>query len=214
MPFLSDFLHLDKMHQFRKHLPATALILAGGRSNRLNAQDKGLVALDNNPIISYIINSLKKQVNNIIICANRSISAYEAFGFPVISDEVANYQGPLAGISVGMRESVDPWLLVVPCDTPFIPNDLAMRLYNDAHRSGADIAVAHDGTRAHYLHCLLRTSLKADLDAHLMAGKLSVNRWFNDHKMLEVDFSDAAERFHNINTQDDLNKAEELMRAT
>ena len=211
MPFLSDFSYLDKMHQPRERIAATALILAGGRSSRLNAQDKGLVTLEGIPLILHTINKLKKQVKNIIICANRNISAYEAFGLPVISDEVAGYQGPLAGISVGMKKSTNPWLLVVPCDTPFIPNNLVERLYNGAQNSVADIAIAHDGDRAHYLHSLLKISLKAGLDTHLMAGKLSVNRWFKNHKLLEVDFSDSADQFHNINTQEDLLRAQKQM---
>lgn len=187
----------------------TALILAGGRSSRFNEQDKGLLILDNRPIISRVINVLKKQVKDIIICANRNRTDYETYGLPVIADEISGYQGPLAGISVGMKHAEDPWLLVVPCDTPFIPDDLAIRLYYGAHRSSADIAVAHDGKRAHYLHSMLKTSLKPDLDEHLAAGKLSVNRWFADHRLLEVDFSDQQQGFHNINTQDDLHQAED-----
>lgn len=195
------------MHQYREALPATALILAGGKATRLGEQDKGLIELNNRPIISNTINTLRKQVGNIIICANRNLEQYADFGLPVISDETPEFKGPLAGISAGMKQTQDPWLLVTPCDTPFIPDDLAVRLYYAVHRSGADIGVVHDGERAHYLHAMISTRLLDDLDEHLLNNKLSVNRWYADQRMLEVDFSDKKDLFLNINTPEDLQRA-------
>ena len=199
------------MYQYREPLPVTALILTGGKSSRLGSEDKGLLLFNEQPMIKSTINTLKRQVKDVVICANRNLEQYEQFGLPVITDQVPDFAGPLAGISAGMAYTDNQWLLVTPCDTPMIPDDLAVRLYYSLHRSGADIAYVHDGQHAHYLHSMIRTSLKSDLDQHLAEQKLSVNRWISDHKWLEVDFSDQPEAFFNVNTQEQLEQAEKLV---
>lgn len=198
------------MYQFRDPLPAQALILAGGKANRLGGVDKGLIEFHGRPLISTTIHCLGRQIGQISISANRSLDQYQQFGLEVIRDELPDYPGPLAGICAAMKRCDEPYLLVVPCDTPFIPDDLAIRLYYGLARSGADIALAHDGKQAHYLHAMLSIRLLPDLEAELAAGKLSVQRWYQNHRVLEVDFSDKPNGFINVNTADDLAKAESI----
>ena len=80
----------------------TAIILAGGQGKRMGGQDKGLINFEHKPLIQYVIEKILPQVEHIIINANRNISAYGAFGYPVISDTMNNYQGPLAGFLAAM----------------------------------------------------------------------------------------------------------------
>lgn len=199
--FLHKFLI---MYQYREQLPVTGLILAGGKAQHLGEHGKGLIEASSQSMIRNILNCLRKQIKNNIICTNGNLGSYAEFGVPVITDESPDFQGPLAGISAGMQHAEDPWLLVTPCDTPFIPDDLAVRLYYALRRSGADIAVVHDGDRAHYLHAMMRTSLKQDLDKNLNANKLSVHRWYSEQRLLEVDFSDKRDAFVSIDILEDL----------
>ena len=78
----------------------TGVILAGGRGSRMGGVDKGLVLLQNQPLIQHVISRLKPQVDEIIINANRKIAQYQAFGFTVIQDESADFIGPLAGLQL------------------------------------------------------------------------------------------------------------------
>ncbi|HID48564.1 MAG TPA: molybdenum cofactor guanylyltransferase MobA, partial [Chromatiales bacterium] len=80
----------------------TAVILAGGIGRRMGGQDKGLVELDGRPLIEHIIDALKPQVMTILINANRNQYRYASYGYPVITDTLANYQGPLAGFAAGL----------------------------------------------------------------------------------------------------------------
>ena len=80
----------------------SALILAGGRSSRMNGDDKGLLKLLNSPMIEHVINRLKPQVNQILISANRHLESYQEFGYKVLVDDYDDYRGPLAGMSIWM----------------------------------------------------------------------------------------------------------------
>ena len=75
----------------------TAVILAGGRGRRMGGSDKGLVELEGRPLIAHILNVIAPQVGTVLINANRNAKQYEAFGYPVVSDTLDGFQGPLAG---------------------------------------------------------------------------------------------------------------------
>ena len=98
----------------KSHKNVTGLILAGGLARRMGGVDKGLILLEGRPMISYIIDALKPQVNSIIINANRNISDYDVYGYPVISDEISDYQGPLAGMASGLKYSQTDFIATVP----------------------------------------------------------------------------------------------------
>lgn len=190
----------------------SGLILAGGRARRLNNRDKGLLNLAGNPLVARVIERLKPQVDTLAICANRNLQAYGKLGYPVISDDIPGFQGPLAGISVGFRHARHPWLLVTPCDTPLLPRDLVARLHRGLVDSDAEIAIAHDGERGHFLHALLDARLVNDLNRQIAGGERSARRWVYRHRVAEVDFSDQPEGFLNINTQAELDAMESSIR--
>ena len=62
----------------------TAVILAGGQGSRLGGLDKGLVKLNNIPLVAHLIKRIQPQVADIIISANRNKVDYEQFGFPCL----------------------------------------------------------------------------------------------------------------------------------
>ena len=107
----------------------TGLILAGGRAQRMGGQDKGLLPLAGQPLVAHVIAALAPQVCDIVINANRNAEAYSSQGYRVFADAVGGYCGPLAGIESGLGLAATPYLLSVPCDSPFLPPALGQRLY-------------------------------------------------------------------------------------
>ena len=180
-----------------------ALILAGGRGRRMGGADKGLVELDGRPLIEHVLAAVAPQVETILINANRNHERYAEYGHPVIADNLADYQGPLAGFAAGMAASPVPLLLTLPCDGPIIAPDLAARLRCALETAGADVAVAHDGERMQPVHALLRCALLPDLEAFLAAGERKIDHWYARRHTVTVDFSDTPGQFANINTPDD-----------
>jgi molybdopterin-guanine dinucleotide biosynthesis protein A len=186
----------------------SAIILAGGLATRMNGTDKGLVTLYKRPLIKHVIERLTKQVDEIIINANREITQYQAFGYTVLQDEVEDFLGPLAGFSLGLQHAKHDYLLTVPCDSPLLPLDLATRLMAALLEHKADVAVASSDDNIHPVFCLCKKSVLPSLTTYLEQGERRVSAWQKSQKYIEVDFSDCNEAFTNLNTVEDLAKLE------
>ena len=182
----------------------TGLILAGGRARRLGGVDKGLVDFAGKPLIEYVIEGLRHQVERLLINANRNADRYRDYGFPVIADDLTNFQGPLAGVATALRRVETDYLLTAPCDGPRLPRDLRERLMTALADSAAKAAVAHDGKRAQYAFALLHRDCGESLSAYLDSGERSIRGWFATLDPAVADFSDKPEAFFNINRPTDL----------
>ena len=186
----------------------TAVILAGGKGSRLGGIDKGLVKLNNLPLVQHTVNRIQPQVANIIISANRNIDSYKKLGFPVYEDEITDYAGPLAGILKALQHCETEWLLIVPADSPFIPTDLASRLALNI--DDAKIVIPDDGEHLHPTFALIHKSQQDSLKNYLEKGERKARAWMQQQPHAIVDFSDQADAFMNINTEGELKKAEKL----
>lgn len=192
----------------------TAVILAGGEGRRMDGEDKGLVQLAGRGMVAHVLAHIEPQVGSIIINANRNRAAYAQYAHPVYSDELNGFQGPLAGVATALAHIDTPLLLSLPCDSPAPPDDLAARLYRGMQSAGADIAVAHDGHRAHPVFALLRRELLPSLNAYLADGERKIDLWFERHHGIAVDFSDEADAFLNVNTPEERAVLERRLRRT
>ena len=186
----------------------TSIILAGGRATRMNGADKGLISLQNKPLISHVISRLQPQADEIFINANREIAQYVAFGFKVLQDENQDFAGPLAGILLGLKHAKHELVLSVPCDSPLLPLDLALRIYNGMLENHADIAVASSDGSTHPVFCLMKKSVLPSLIDFLDAGERKVSAWQKSQAYCEVDFSDCNNAFVNLNTLEELRELE------
>ena len=186
----------------------SGVILAGGLARRMNKQDKGLVPFDNKALITYALQAMSPVVDELFINANRNIEQYQQFDYPVISDVQSDFAGPLAGVYAALNVCEHEVLLVIPCDSPFITADGLQTLLAEHERSQADIAVAFDGNRIHPVFMAIQSSLKNSLQGYLAQGERKIDRWFEQHNWVKVDFSANPEFFSNINTLEQLTKFE------
>ena len=189
----------------------TAVILAGGRAQRMGGQDKGLLPVQGKPMIEYIIDALKPQVGQILINANRSLDRYEQYGYQVVADIMGEYYGPLVGMASGIQHSKTEYVITVPCDSPLVPTDLVNILYRALHEDDAELAVAHDGERMQPVFALLRCDLLPDLLHYLEAGGRKIDTWYAQHRTALADFSSLSDAFMNINSPDDQAAIEKLL---
>jgi molybdopterin-guanine dinucleotide biosynthesis protein A len=211
----------------------TGLILAGGRGSRMGGVDKGLQTLRGQPLIAHVAERLRPQVARVIISANRHTGDYARYADAVISDSTPDFAGPLAGILEGLRTierdtTSDSALLVAPCDSPFVPADLAVRLAQALNVTHGKIAYAltreaaqhaADGgdrpnaagtpsaARHHFVFALLRAGLAADLATHLEDGERRVRAWYARHMPVQVAFDDER-AFYNVNSLQELYELE------
>jgi molybdenum cofactor guanylyltransferase len=192
----------------------TGLILAGGRAQRMGGIDKGLISFHGKPLIESAIVKLKPQTQSIIINANRNITKYASYGYPVIMDETPDFSGPLAGFSIALKACKTPYLLTSPCDSPLLPNNLATLLGAEMERGDFELVFASskeaDGkVWAQPVFCLMRANLQDSLADFLLKGDLKIDHWFKELRSSTVIFEDP-QVFANVNTPEELKSLEQV----
>ena len=186
----------------------TGVILAGGEARRMGGRDKGLIEISGRPMIEFIIDAFKPQVDTLLINANRNEERYAGYGHAVIADELTGFNGPLAGMASCLRVVSTEYMATLPCDSPFVPADLVDRLYRQLVVDDAEISVAHNGERLQPVFSLMKSSLIDSLQSYLASGERKIDRWYARHRMTETDFSDRPETFININTPEEIEEIE------
>jgi molybdopterin-guanine dinucleotide biosynthesis protein A len=179
-----------------------AVILAGGQGRRMGGADKGLVEYQGRPLIEWVLDALAPQVEEIVISANRNLERYAAYGRRVLPDSLPDFPGPLAGVLAALQAVDADWLLVVPCDTPHLPADLALRLLGAAQLESVPLAVAEDDGRVHHSCFIVGTDQHDSLAAFLARGERAVRRWQAELSSVTVRFDAAC--FANLNQPGDL----------
>jgi molybdopterin molybdotransferase len=192
----------------------TGLVLAGGRGTRMGTVDKGLQPFNGTTMVANVLERLQPQVGTLAINANQNQETYRALGVPVWPDDTPGFAGPLAGLEAGMRRCATPYLLSAPCDSPFLPPDLAERLYAALHEQGADLAYVvtqEPGKRRqpHPVFCLVRADRLPQLSSYLAEGGRKMDGWYAELKAAEVLFEDDG-AFRNINTLDELHEFDDI----
>ena len=187
----------------------TGVILAGGKARRMGGQDKGLLPLAGKPLIAHVLERLAPQVDRVSINANRNQTRYADLGVPVFSDQLDDYQGPLAGMAAALEQAETELVMLLPCDSPFIPPDLVARLQQALDSQQQDIAVAHDGQRMQPVWVLLRRELLPSLQQALADGVRRVDLWYAGQRTALVDLSDCPRTFANANTPEELHALEQ-----
>lgn len=190
--------------------PVSAVILAGGQARRFQGDDKGLIQLVQRPLVAWVAERLSGHAAEVLINANRNLDRYAAIGHTVVPDYLPDYPGPLAGLLAAARTAQHEWLLSVPCDTPFLPLDLVMQLHDHAMASNVRLARAADETGTHFAMMLIHRDLVADLAEFVSGGGRQVQAWQARHASETIFFGDDPYAFLNINTPDDLRKAERI----
>ena len=189
------------------------LVLAGGLARRMGGGAKALKHLAGRPLLAHVLDRIAPQCQAIVLNANGDPGAYETFGYPVLPDVVAGFAGPLAGVLTGLewlhqtREA--DWLLTVPTDAPFLPDDLVTRLLAGT-REDAEIAVARSDGRTHPVVALWHRTLLQPLRTALVAQDIRrIDRFTAGRQTVHVDWPTAGgDPFLNINTPEELEAAE------
>jgi molybdopterin-guanine dinucleotide biosynthesis protein A len=186
----------------------TGLVLAGGMGRRMGGVDKGLLELRGRPLVAWVVERLRPQVDSLLINANQNRERYAGFGCPVVADQIPDFAGPLAGLHAALSAASTPLVATAPCDSPFLPEDLVSRLFSALTAAGAEIAVARTFDQPHPVFCLCRRELLPHLAVFLAGGGRKFERWYATLKVVEVAFDDEADAFENINTREELGRFE------
>lgn len=184
----------------------TGVILAGGLGRRMGGIDKGLQELRGRPMVSWVVERLAPQVDELLINANQNGERYAAFGHRVVPDQIPDFAGPLAGLHAALSAASHPLVATAPCDSPFLPADLVARLLAALRANDAELAVARTFDQPHPVFCLCQREVLPHLTEYLAGGGRKIDRWYATLKVVEVAFDDEADAFENINTREELGR--------
>lgn len=179
------------------------LILAGGKSTRMGGQDKASLSLNGKPMIEWVIERFRPQVDSLLLNSNDSGAKIASLAYPVVADTISGYPGPLAGLHAGMARTQAPLLACVPCDAPLLPRDLVARLHQNLQADQADIAVARTAGGLQPTFLLCRRTLGPRIEEFLGEGGRAFRQWLAQQHCIEVYFPDEA-AFSNVNTPQDM----------
>ena len=215
--------HEDSLGATRMTITAqqiAGIVLAGGRASRMGGGDKALVALAGEPLLASVTRRLRPQVRELVLNANGDPGRFVHFGLPIIADDMPGFPGPLAGILAGMewaaaRGSYFTHIATAAADTPFLPLDLVSRLAAAAGNDAGRIVLARSAEHTHAVFGLWPLHLAETLRAFLDKGETFKVRAFAE-QAAEIAFADfpftgRRDPFFNINTPDDLLRAEAMV---
>ena len=184
----------------------TVVILAGGQSKRMQVQNKATVLFEGKPLITHVIDRMKTQAKHIVINTHRNQKDFEIFHLPLIDDILDIQEGPLLGILTSLQAIKTDWIQFVPCDTPYLPNDLIAILMKEVEAEKTLVAVPEtsDGLQSTCLLC--HSSTLNNLQIFFNQGGRKIEDWIRQLAFSIVQFNDKSQ-FLNVNTQEELKKA-------
>lgn len=205
------------------------VILAGGLATRMGGGDKGLLPLSDGTILDQVIARLDPQVAGMALNANGDPDRFAHIDLPVLPDPLPDFPGPLVGVLAGLdwaaTQGADS-IVTVAADTPFFPENLVSHLTETAAGMthplvlaatprGADEktkSMSRSGLIRHPTFGLWPTALRDDLRAALQDGLRKVVLWTEKHGGREALFDIPGDPFFNVNTPEDLARAQDMMK--
>ena len=177
----------------------SVLLLAGGRGQRMGGADKGLLDWQGRPLIAWLHELVRPLTDDLLISCNRNAERYAPFADRLVSDDEADFQGPLAGIRAGLRAARQANVLILPCDAPQLDRQLLEALLSLA---GERAVVVRQGEFLEPLFSVIPRALDADLEQAWQAGERSPQRWLRSLDPLTVECPLGDPRLANFNTPD------------
>ena len=209
----------DMIHKIRcGGKPMTAIVLAGGRGQRMKADKAGL-AVGGRTLLEHVLGQLEPHFSEILVSvspgqagrlgvpskgknrrrAKRAVSGRRQ-KLKIIEDEIPGL-GPLGGILAGLKAAANDACAVIACDIPDINVPLLRSLARTAH--DAEIAVPV-GPAGHFepLFAVYRRSAVPAIEDLLQTGERSILRLFSRCRTTVLRLEDAA-WLRNLNTPED-----------
>ncbi|WP_421760147.1 molybdenum cofactor guanylyltransferase [Devosia sp.] len=196
--------------------PVAAVILAGGRGERLGGAIKSELRVGGERLLDRAL-AVLAQCSPILVAHGRLDPGLLALppGVEPIADLQGDYAGPLAGVAAAI-DALKRWdkppahLVAVAVDSPLLPADYVSRLLEGIGE--ADAAIASYGGQIYPTNSIWRVAAFADLTDRIVAGTAphSLKRLAFEVSGREIAWPLSADGdpFANVNTLEDLAELE------
>lgn len=190
------------------------VILAGGRSRRMDSKLKYLLDLSGKPLLSHVIDRIKYQVSHLYLSVEKPSDALARFGLTLVLDPFED-AGPLVGLMTALQamEAESDWLLLVPCDAPLVPLDLGARLLERALESGLPGAIINYESEIQPTFSIWNRSLLPRLEQDVRVRHMKGFKQFLEGiELAELDWPTAnPSPFFNVNDPAALRRASRIL---
>ena len=207
----------DESHDAAPAGDILGVLLAGGLARRMGGGDKPLRSVGGRSILQRAIDRLAQQCASLVINANGDPARFDAYGLPVVADDVPGFAGPLAGILAALDHAAAAsprvtHVVSVAADSPFLPRDLVVRLDDGRRAASAALACAASGGWSHPVIGLWPVSLRAALRHALVVEDIrKIDTFTARYRTATVTWdTEPVDPFFNANTPDDVAEAERL----
>jgi molybdopterin-guanine dinucleotide biosynthesis protein A len=197
--------------------PTLGLVLSGGQARRMSGADKALIRIGGTTILERVLARLQDHCIGIVLNTNGDPARFAFTGLPVVTDDVPEFAGPLAGILAGLDWTAKhhpdvAWLASVPSDCPFLPADLVARLHAVRQAQEKPLACAGSGGWTHPVIGLWPVGLRGDLrHALVKEGLHKIDGWTKRHGVAVAEWPlTPYDPFFNVNAPEDVAEANRL----
>jgi len=194
--------------------PYTGVILSGGLNTRFYGKEKAFIQVGGKRILDRLYRVFSDLFDEIILVTNEPLK-YTEWDLNIVTDLFSN-RSSLTGIHAGLFYMKNPFGFFSACDTPFLKKEVVETIveYID---SNVDLVMPETSSGMEPLCAVYsKRCLKAAED-HLRQNKYKIQLALRKKRIKKIPESilRAADpslvSFFNINTPQDLNRAEEIM---
>ncbi|MGC1581065.1 MAG: molybdenum cofactor guanylyltransferase, partial [Candidatus Acidiferrales bacterium] len=181
-------------------------ILAGGQSSRMG-RDKALLDFGGVPLILHIASLVQPLTGPPVIIGRPD--RYANLKLRVIPDDAPGV-GPLGGIATALRDSREPWNLILGCDMPLLTSEWIAHLIARALSSDADAIVPQSANGAEPLCAMYRKSCEASIAKAVARGVRKVTDGISELSIERIEpqewreFDSSGLLFRNLNSPRDI----------
>ncbi|KWV94639.1 molybdenum cofactor guanylyltransferase [Erythrobacter sp. AP23] len=187
---------------------ATAcVVIAGGEGRRMGG-NKPFRLFAGKTLLARALRQAASFSNLVAVAMRDTLDLGD---IPVILDP-PDMAGPLAGLATGLdfaRRGEREWLLTIPCDMPFLPADLLVKLANAL--DGQAVALAASGWRTHPVCALWHTSACEALPGFCERSDRSLHGFAEHVGFATARWGNAPDPFFNVNCSEDLAAAARML---
>ena len=194
--------------------PCSGVILSGGLNTRFSGKDKAFIEVGGKRILDRLYRVFSDLFDEIILVTNEPLK-YIEWNLNIVTD-LFSFRSSLTGIHAGLFYMKNPFGFFSACDTPFLKKELIETIigYID---SNVDIVMPETSSGMEPLCAVYSKRCLKTAEDHLRNNKYKIQLALRKRRIKKIPErvlqakDPALVSFFNINTPQDLNRAEEII---
>ena len=193
------------------------IILSGGQNIRMGGRNKAFLRLGGRYFLDWIIDTLSNACFELLL-ATREPALYREWRLKIVED-ILQASSPLTGLHAGLVNMQADYAFCTSCDTPLLRSEVVQVLIDEIE-SGYDVIVPASGTYYQPMCAVYSRRCIPFIEKQLNLGELKTDHLYEKIILKEIPYErfeaidPDLKSFFNLNTPEDLNLANRLLKQT